>query len=311
MKKIATTVSLLIVITTLGVSTSWSQLRKIKVSFPAFVASFAPLFMAKEKGFYAEEGLDAEFLVMRGFLSVQALLAGESQFSTGATAFTAIVKGMDVRVVMFLDDKPWAQTLSKPGIKTVQDLKGKTVATSGPGSAGDAILRRALKLYGLEPEKEVTIVTIAGTPDRVKALEAGTIDAAILIDVYTLMPRKKGFNVLIDHSKVVPMPWDSINTMLKTIREEPELVKKFVRATLRGMRYMPGNKEDGVRAIAKYTKLDPDFLREAYEELVGMYSKDGRIPDKTLELTVEINSELAGVKEKISKDKVVDYRFLD
>lgn len=311
MKKIIIGSALLILVISLTFSDSWGQLRKIKVSFPSFVAGFAPLYVAKEKGFYGQEGLDPDFLLMRGFLAIQGLVAGEADFSVLSSVILGSVRGLDVKMVMVMDDKPLAFTAAKPAIKSVQDLKGKTIATTGPGSVSDSIVRRSLRHYGLDPGKDVTIVAMGGTPDRIKALEAGTIDAAIFSDIYALIVRKKGFNIVMEDGKIVPVPWDTIGTSGKLIREEPDLVRKFVRATMRGMKYLPGNKEDGVKAIAKYTKLEVTLLREFYEELIGMYSKDGRMPEKALELSIELYSELAGVKEKTSKDKVVDYRFLD
>ncbi len=144
-----------------------------------------PTEISKRKGFYQEEGLDVRKIVVRTPLHVAALLAGELDYSTvTGIILSASVQGMPLKSVMGWFDKPLHMLIARPNIKKITDLKDKKVAVSTYGSIPHVMLREALAAPGMNPEKDITVLALGGSGDRLAALAAGIVDATPLDVAY-------------------------------------------------------------------------------------------------------------------------------
>src|SRR3954452_4198063 len=104
-----------------------------------------PYYVARERGFFRDEGLDAEIILVRSSLSVQALLGGSIDFATATgTAVNAVVSGADVRIVFAMSDRPLFALISKPSIATIQQLRGKRIGYGGIGGLSETMVRQIL-----------------------------------------------------------------------------------------------------------------------------------------------------------------------
>ncbi len=157
-----------------------------------------PTEMAKRTGFYQEEGLEARKVVVRTPLHVAALLSGELDYSTVAEIIlSATLKGMPLKTVMGWFDRPLHMLVARPNIKKLSDLKGKKVAVSSYGSIPHVMLKQALAHYGMDPDKDITLLAVGGSGDRISALTAGAVDATPLDVSYIDKTESLGFsNVL-------------------------------------------------------------------------------------------------------------------
>jgi NitT/TauT family transport system substrate-binding protein len=157
-----------------------------------------PTEISKRKGFYQEEGLDARKIVVRTPLHVAALLAGELDYSTvTGIILSASVQGMPLKTVMGWFDKPLHMLIARPNIKKLTDLKDKRVAVSTYGSIPHVMLREALASTGMNPEKDITVLALGGSGDRLAALAAGIVDATPLDVAYVQRTEKLGFTNLL------------------------------------------------------------------------------------------------------------------
>jgi len=144
-----------------------------------------PAEIAKRKGFYKEAGLEVRKVAVRTGLHVAALLAGELDYSTvTGTILRASVQGMPLKTVMGWFDRPLHILVARRDIKQITELKGKKVAVSAFGSTPHVMLREALAHYGMNPDKDVAILAIGGSGDRLAALAAGAVDATPLDVAY-------------------------------------------------------------------------------------------------------------------------------
>ena len=121
------------------------KLTRVRIGYVSRSTLDMPFMIARERGFFHEEGLDAEFIFMKAIQTVQVMLAGGIDFGTPTgTAISAAVNGADVRVVFALSDKPSFELIAQPSITSVQELRGKRIGISAPGSLTEILARQIL-----------------------------------------------------------------------------------------------------------------------------------------------------------------------
>ena len=167
--------------------------EKVVVSYPSkSITNFPILETAKQKGFFQKEALNVSVVYMRGGIDIKALLTGDADFGTGSTtAVTAFVAGAPLRVIMsfnaYVDQGLYAQ----PKYRSLAQLKGQAIGSLNPGGLVDTLLRRILIQGGLQPDKDVVILNMGGTPERYAALKSGTIAASMLSSPYVCARRRR------------------------------------------------------------------------------------------------------------------------
>ena len=153
----------------------------------------------------------------------------------------------------------------KPEIKKPEDLRGKKIATSSIGSLGDFLFRYALRKYGINPDREITWLSIGTNAERLQALLTGAIDGADVAYPADVQAERKGYRVLIDARKEITFPTTSVVTRRKTIREDRDTVMRFVRSHVEGIAFHKQNKEFSLKVLTKYVRTtDAEFLEGSY-----------------------------------------------
>ena len=226
--------------------------------------------IAKDAKIYEKNGLDVDIVYLRGGSgdTSKALVAG-SIFAapvTTATVMTANLAGADLTTIAHTVKAVQSKVIARPELKRPEDIKGKRLASSGLGSLGDFLHRVVMKRYGLNPERDVTWLTIGAPPDRVQALEAKLVDAADLSYPFDVQAEKKGYRVLWDARIEVPYPSMSVVTRKKTIQEDHDTVMRMMRAHVEGIHFLKTQKEPSLKILAKYLRTnDKDLLEGSYE----------------------------------------------
>src|SRR3989304_3954510 len=174
-----------------------AQPKKVRFSVSAVSIAEVPFKIAQVKGFYRDEGLDAEFILIRGAVGMQALLGGSVDFtSASGSTIAAAVRGLPVKLFFIAWAKPQFDLIAQREIRSVQDLKGKTVGISSRGGAVDLLTQLIVQKHGLAPNKDVISLVVAGQEDTVLALRTGRIAAALLPPPRPLILQREGFNRL-------------------------------------------------------------------------------------------------------------------
>ncbi|HEY7166272.1 MAG TPA: ABC transporter substrate-binding protein, partial [Candidatus Binatia bacterium] len=144
-------------------------------------------------------------------------------------------------------------------------LRGKRLATSALGSLGDFLFRYILRKHGLDPNREITWLSVGTNAERLQALLTGAIDAADLTYPADVQAERKGYRALIDAGKEVVYPTTSIVTRRKTIQEDRDTVMRLVRSHVEGIAFFKQNKEFSLKVLTKYVRTtDPEFLEGSY-----------------------------------------------
>src|SRR4051812_47772231 len=217
-----------------------------------------PYYVARERGFFRDEGLDAEIILVRSSLSVQALLGGSIDFATATgTAVNAVVSGADVRIVFAMSDRPLFDLISKPSIATIQQLRGKRIGYGGIGGLSETMVRQILTANGIALD-QVTFLALNASDLTYTSLKAGVIDAAMLQIPPTFLAQDEGFHKLAAASDYYRVVQGGLTTTRSIIAERPDLVTRTIRATLRAVRL--------IRSDRKYAL---DFMKGPYLDLGG------------------------------------------
>lgn len=241
---------------------SSDKLIRVRIALAARSTTTMPFFVARERGFFREEGLEVELIVMQAIQTIQATLGKSTQFASATgSAVSAAVRGAEIRVVLAVTDRPSFDLIVKPNITSVQQLRGKKIGTGGVGSLAEILARRILTAHGVRPE-EVTILATGPSDVTYLSLKAGVIDAAPLQMPLTFTAQDEGFRKLVSAGDVYRSVQGGLATTKAILSEQPDLVTKVARATLRAIRLI---KSDRKYAI--------DFLKGPWLDL-------GKNPEK-------------------------------
>ena len=243
--------------------------KKIRWGVTSLSASQWIPWIAKDAKIYEKHGLDTELILLRGSGQSSQAIIGGSIFAapvTLATVINADLSGADLVTVAHTVAGVQSKLLVKPEIKRPEDLRGKKLAISTFGSLGDFLNRHIIKKYGMEPGRDVILITIGNTPERIQALASGGVDAADLNYPADAQAERLGFKVLWDAKQEVSYPSMSVVTRRKSVLEDRDTVMRMVKAHVEAIHYLKANKEFSLKVLSKYLKTnDRELLEGSYE----------------------------------------------
>jgi NitT/TauT family transport system substrate-binding protein len=283
-------------------------LEKIVVPAAAASAAFLPHVVAQQKGFFRDEGLDAEVPVMRANLLPAAIASGEVGYSpqTSASVRNALA-GMPVRLIGVTVSRGVRWLVGAPGIQTVAELRGQTIAVNAiaDGPYNSAVL--GLEHAGIDPQSEVRWVGMGGTPERIVALQQGSAQAT----VFTApdMPRADalGFVPLLRLDEIAPLPEAGVVTTLAKLESERDQVKRVLRAFVRALQYVKSDREGSLPVAMQFLDLPRAEAEQAFDTAVGSYSDDATLSERSLRFTIEAEKRQLGLAEDVAFARVADF----
>ena len=292
---------------------AWGQgggkLTRIRMGLPSRSVNFFPLMVAQRQGFFKTEGLDVQLIIMRPSLSLQALVAGDVDFiGVPSLAILAAMTGVPVRNVFALSKGPSHTLIVKPEIRTMEDLKGKTLGVPGPKNLIDVATRMALKKHGLVPDKDVTIMSVGVPHIRFVALRAGRIDGSFLAPPRNKMLLKAGFNQLVRLTDLMQALTSGLAANTRKIRNNPDSIVRTIRATLRGTHFLKENKGEFILLLAREAGIkDKKMADVLYNETIDFYSYTGTVPDAVVKGSIVIGKNTQGITREVPVSEVVDW----
>lgn len=270
-----------------------------------------PTEIALRKGFYKEEGLEVRKVAIRTGLHVAALLAGELDYSTvTGIILSATLQGMPFRTVMGWFDRPLHILVARPNIKKISDLKGKRIAVSSFGSIPHVMFKEALAQNGMNPDRDVIVLAVGGSGDRLAALAAGTVDATPLDVAYIQRTEKLGFTSLLYLGDVVNLRLGGFAVTTDKMQRNPGQILRVVRATLKGVRFLKNNRPETSAIMRDYLKISGDYVDRIYQFALRSLNEDGLVAKSSLDNEIRLAKEQFRIKEDIPEAKVADWRFI-
>ena len=273
--------------------------------------------LAKDSGLFQKNGLDVEIIyIPAGATAIQAMISGEVSVAWGneaAGVVTAHAAGYPLKMIAVLVNKFVYSFVTPSNITKPQDLKGKSVAVSRFGSGSDFITRMALKSWGLDATKDVTVLQIGNSPARLGALMTGKVQGSILNLSQKTRARRAGLRILADLSQIdVEYPQGVLYTTPGFIDKRPDILSKYMRAYVEAVRQFKTNRQAALQIVEKHTGLtDKEEATEYYDTFAKNFLQDFPAPTipalKTL--LEDLGSRTPKIKE-IKPQDLIDTRFL-
>ena len=300
--------SLLMVFAT---GTAMAQSQPVRGAFPSPSIQILPMMVAAERGFYKREGLDLELVFVRGAsTAVQALLANQIQFIfTIGPQMPAVWEGNDIMILAQQVGRPTFSMVVTPDINRVADLKGKKLGVTFGGSTA-AGTKALLELNKLNPEKDVDYISLPGNEPKIAALKQGIIAGALLAPPADYLAMKSGLKRLLSLADVFKdTAFTGLAANNRTIKENPQMVRRMVRAITRSVLHTRDNREDALLVAMKRLGLDREAAQDAYQMI-----RDALVPvptEKGVELMAQWQAIALNIKPKRKPAEYMDLRFVN
>lgn len=266
------TASLLICLLLAGMAQAAEPLRKIRIAIPSIVIDFAPLWIARDKGFFRDERIDPEVTYIQGNVRVvQSLVAGEVQFGVAGTAgaVSARAAGEEVIIIAVPMNRLDYTFVARQPVNKPADLAGKKIGIGAVGGSDEVATRIALEKLGVNPAS-VTMITAGGSAERLTALRIGSVDAAT-VGGATFIGGGAGLHKVLDLVDLgVEFPFTAIFTTKKFAATNRDAVIGLIRSYMRGVRFFQENKEEAIAISARNLRTtNKDLLERQW-----LYVKD-------------------------------------
>jgi NitT/TauT family transport system substrate-binding protein len=285
-------------------------LRKVAVGIPAIGISSGSFIVAKEAGFYREEGLDVELVVMRGAPAIQGLIGGTVPFaSSGGAGMLPIVRGAPLRIMYTTFYRPMFWLYSKNEIRTIEELRGKKIGVSSIGSGPDSLLRAMLKQHKMDGGRDVVIVSTGAGTARFVSLKTGVTDAAVLNEQAALMAQESGLRQLFAFTsgdEFVEVQ-GSVVVRDSLVQTDPQLLEKFIRGTLKGGLYLRDNRAGSIKIHSRVLKVNENMAGRIYDLARPGVTTDGTVNEELQKKAIEQIVERTDIKEMPPTGKVFDF----
>jgi NitT/TauT family transport system substrate-binding protein len=261
---------------------------KIRISVTNFNMSFLPSGLAVKRGFFKDEGIEAEIIRMNANVAINALASGDTDYTMiFGSVVRAAIRGLPVKVVASLIDGSTHALITRPEFKTAKDLRGKTLGIQAYGATDQVAAIMMLKHLGVDAEKEIKFVALGPAAGRLAALKEGVVEVAVISPPGDEEGRKMGFNVLARAYELFSFPFVGLGTHTRKIKERPDEVKRTIRALIKANRFIRQNREGTIQTLAEWGRTTPPLAAAAYDSAFKVYNLDGSIPDEGLLAVIE------------------------
>jgi NitT/TauT family transport system substrate-binding protein len=290
-----------------------AKLAPVRIAYVSRSILDMPYMIARDRGYFREEGLEVEFIFMKAIQTVQAMLAGGVDFGTATgTAISAAVNGADVRVVFALTDKPSFDMISLPNITSVEKMRGKKLGISAPGSLTE-ILARQIFIVNKIPLDQVTMLPLGTSDVTYVALKAGTIDATMLQVPQSFIAQDEGYRKIAAGADVYRAVQGGLTTTKTVITERPEVVTRVIHATQKALRLIRNDKKFTVEFIkGPFLDMGKDrdkYADRVYETALQLFLASGSVDEKLQREMIATAAQRIKPKDTVPPERVFDFSF--
>src|SRR6516165_2487280 len=254
--------------------------EKIRIGISFLSPGFLPTVVAEKKGFYTKYGLASEHVLISLSLAMSALGTGDLDYACSlAQGVAAAIKGIPLKMVMITQKNLVFALVVRPEVQKVTELKGKTVGISYLGSTMHLVADTIFRHFGLVPGKDVNFLSAGDNQGRLLALEAGRVDASFGDPPFNIWADKRGYKVLVWAHDYVTLPQTSILVTDKKIQQSRDQVKRVIKGTIEGLRFIKERREESIDILARWSMVARETATGMFESFLPAYSSDGTMTD--------------------------------
>ena len=279
-----------------------AQPAKVRISYSSRSNSITPFQIALNKGFFADEGWDVEMIQVNPRLGATALLNGDIDFTTTfGTTLRGILGGFPIKFVAVSVRKSEHFLIVRPEIKELRDLNGKKLGVATLFGSDQRAAEEMLRGRGFSPNM-MKPIALGEAPVRAQALRAGLVDAVSVSSPFDLSLQSDGFRALAGPKDVeIALPTSGIAVANRLLQQNPQHVRRAVRALMKAHRYVFENKKEVVPQMIRYLDQRAEVAERSYDLLVISLSRNGEITDHEWDMLTE---------KKKPVDEVRDFTLL-
>ena len=252
--------------------------EKLNVCYSSIAATSVSTWIPKEAGIYQKYGLDVNTVYVSGAQAISTLISGDTQIvqGSGAAAVLSRLSGADVTIIGTTINVVPMSLVTTPDIGRVEDLKGKTFGVSRFGSLTDIGLRKAVSEFGLDPATDIKMIQTGGVPEILLFMQQGVIKGGLISSPTLEKAKELGYKELLNLGEIkYRYPGTALVTTGAFIKNRPQTLNRFLKATLEGIKYAKANPDFTVRVLGKYTRnTDMKLLNSAFKSYVLGYIRD-------------------------------------
>lgn len=285
--------------------------ENVKVGIPSLTVTMMPLAVARERGFFQQEGLSVDLVLMPAALTIKVLLSGDLDYATTVgSAVVAAVRGIDVRVAMLFVDRPVLELVATPEINSIAELKGRVIGISSRGGLHDVTVRRMLQQSGVDPA-QASLLTIVGQGAMLAAIKSGHIAAGLLSPPFNFLAYREGLKNLGFAGSFIRIPSTGLVAMREKLDRKPDQIRRMVRALSRARAFAREQKLAVIPILRRLLRIeDEDLLSRIYDLHGRAESPDGRIDTALAAETIRDARLAEGVAKEIPVEQVFDFSYL-
>jgi ABC-type nitrate/sulfonate/bicarbonate transport system substrate-binding protein len=285
-----------------------TRAEEVSVSYATFTASYMDHLVAFERGYFTEEGLTLNRIIVGGGIATQTLVANKLDFSSsGSSAISAAIRGGPVKVIYTNLSRPgYKLVTNKLEIRTMQDLIGRKIAINTHGDTGHLATLLLLKKHHINP-KSVLFIAVRSNDAKLPAFLAGAVDAAPLTagEITKIGPDKG--RIFADFRTEIQMVYTGVAVSNRFLAERPMTVERFMRGLAKGREHARRFKEQTVAIVSKHNPLPVEALSLDYDIALGSMTEEGWISDETLNEEVKTRAELVNATQVPDVRTIFDY----
>ena len=281
-----------------------AQTQKVRISLSSRSNTNTSYYVAQARGFFRDEGLEVEFIQINPRLGAMAVLNGDVTFTTSfVSTFRGIAQGLPMKTVFVLLKKGTYHLMVRPDlIKDIQDLKGKKLGVTAVNGGDHIIGRELMRMKGLDPNL-VQAIAVGDPSLRLQAAISGAVQAVSVPPPYDLILEQKGLKA-ISGPPEIGVPSSGLFAADRTIKENPQVLRRTIRATLKANRFLEQNREETLRIMTKYVPQSLETAARSYDVEFKALAKDGQMTDAEIEFQLERLAD-----KKRSLDEIRDFSF--
>lgn len=288
-------------------TTTAHAVDKVRMSYTGTGVNSSGIFLALDKGYFTEEELAVELVNATGNAATPALMSGDIQFSgSPSTAMTVMLRGAKLKVIHVAADSPAVQVWTLAEIGSLADLKGRQLGLISRGDTMEIAMLNYLAARGLPFDYFSFTPLGPNGPTRTAALLSGSFPAILTSPVDGEMTKMMGgarVKMLMDLRQEVKLVFGGVATSDALIKSSPDLVRRFMRAMVKGYTHAKTIREDTVQIVMRYGS-NREAAEKDYDNNIGVLSNTGLIPEDTQLNELRVRGEVIG----IARDKLPTIR---
>jgi NitT/TauT family transport system substrate-binding protein len=282
---------------------------RVRISYASRSISAISLFIANDKGFFKEEGLEPQLILTRGTTAVAAAMTGDIEaIHIMGSAIRGIIQGLPLKVLAVNQKMPLFWLVTRPELKSFADLKGKTMAVTTVGGSQQLAGFYMLRKGGIDPTKEITSIVSGDVPAQLQAQISGPVHITVLSPPTVFVARDRyKLNLLASTSDEYINFISGVIVSEKALHEKSAVIKRTLRALAKANRFFHSNETASAEILAKYLNVSQAIAVDTYRFSRPAYTRNGIPSDKELEEHLKSDAQFLQLKTPVKSSAVFDF----